>query len=133
MNDSPSPKNQAPPEPLRDGEVVRQAMHRRLSMHASLPDDQKFQNKYPALWSWATFQDISDEKAKERPSFSFRVSEGQWVLSISDPSMAASLSYTAGTFDGALDGLNKLLGRADTPWAPWRGKEAKLKQKAQKK
>jgi hypothetical protein len=133
MSDAPSQKNQAQPDPLRDGEVVRQAMHRRLSMHASLPDDQKFQNKYPALWSWATFQDISEEKAKERPSFSFRVSEGQWVLSISDPSMAASLSATATTFEGCLEGLNKLLGRADTAWAPWRGKEAKLKQKVKPK
>lgn len=120
-------KENPPSEVLKDGDVVRAAVHRRIQLHTCLPDDQKFMARYPALWSWATFTDLSEEKVKERPNFSFRVSEGQWVLQISDPSMAASLLVQAQTFDGALKLLDSALGRADASWSPWRGKEAKLK------
>lgn len=129
----PSPKNPALPDTMRDGDLVRQTLQRRISLHSSLPEDPKFQQKYPSLWSWATFQDVSEEKIKERPSFSLRVSEGQWVFAISDPTMAASLSVAAPTFEAALTALERVLSRPDAPWAPWRGKEAKLKARPQKK
>ena len=129
----PSPENQAPTDTMRDGEVVKAAIKRRIDLHAALPADPKFAEKYPHIWSWATFQDVSEEKVKERSSFSFRVAEGLWVLSVSDPTMAASMSCQALTFDDALKGLDKLLGRPDAPWNPWRGKEAKLKDRAKRK
>ncbi len=131
--ESPSPKNQAPPEPLRDGDVVRAAIKRRIDLHSSLPADSKFAEKYPSIWSWATFQDVSEERIKERASFSLRVSEGQWVLSCSDPTMAASMSVQAPTFEEALKGMERLLSRPDAPWVAWRGKEAKLKDRPKRK
>jgi hypothetical protein len=131
--ESPSPKNLAQPEPLRDGEIVRAAIKRRIDLHAALPADPKFAEKYPSIWSWATFQDVSEEKVKERAAFNFRVSEGLWVMSVSDPTMAASMSIQASTFEDCLKGLDRLLSRPDAPWVPWRGKEAKLKTRSKPK
>jgi hypothetical protein len=132
-NESKSPANPATPEPMRDGEVVRQAIKRRIDLHSSLPVDPKFAEKYPSLWSWLTFQDVSEEKIKDRATCSLKVQEGQWTIAISDPCMAASMALTAGTFEEALKGLDKLLSRPDGPWSPWRGKEAKLKNRPSKK
>jgi len=128
-----SPKNPGPPEPMRDGEIVRATIQRRIALHTQVPEDPAFVKKYPHIWSWATFQDVSEEKIKERASFSFRVAEGLWTVAISDSSMAASLSCAAPTFEEALKGLNSLLGRADAPWSPWRAKEAKLKERKKNK
>lgn len=128
MSAEPSPKNQpATVEPLRDGDVVRAALKRRIDLHNSLPVDPKFAEKYPSIWSWATFQDVSEERVKDRAGFSFRVQEGQWVLSVSDPTMAASMSVQGSSFEDCLKALDKLLARPDAPWVAWRGKEAKLK------
>lgn len=132
-SESPSPKNLATPDTLRDGDVVRAAYQRRITLHSSLPVDPKFSEKYPALWSWMTFQDISEDKVKDRATVSVRVSEGQWIMSISDASMAASLVVQAPSFHEALQALDKTLGKPDAPWAPWRGKEAKLKPKPKAK
>ncbi|SRR6266567_1079051 len=128
-----TPTNQATPETMRDGEVVRAALKRRIDLHSSLPADPKFAEKYPSLWSWLTFQDVSEEKVKDRATCSVRVQEGQWTISISDPCMAASMTCTASTFEEGLKALDKFLSRPDGPWAPWRGKEAKLKNRPAKK
>jgi hypothetical protein len=131
--ESPASKNSVSTDTMKDGDLVRHAIRRRIDLHSSLPADQKFPERYPAIWSWATFQDVSEEKIKERSSFSFRVQEGQWVLSVSDATMAASMSVQASTFEDALKALDKLLARPDAPWVPWRGKEARLKQRPVKK
>ena len=123
----------AGPPPPRDGDVVRAAVKRRIDLHSSLPADPRFAEKYPSIWSWATFQDVSEDKVKERASFSLRVQEGQWVFSVSDPTMAASMSVQASTFEDAVKGMDKLLSRSDAPWVAWRGKEAKLKERPKRK
>jgi hypothetical protein len=128
-----SPENQSETVTMRDGDVVRAALKRRIDLHSSLPVDPRFAEKYPAIWSWMTFQDVSEEKVKERATVNVRVSEGVWIMSVSDPTMAASMSVQAATFEEACKALDKLLGRPDAPWTPWRGKEARLKPRAKGK
>jgi hypothetical protein len=113
--------------PLVPSEVVRQAINRRISLKEALPDDEDFKARWPFLWQWLTFTDLSEVAEKERATLIAKVTEGAWLVSISDASMAASLAATSGSLFGALERLDDLLGDPDAPWVPRRGKAAKVK------
>ena len=113
-------------------EVVRKAIHRRLSLKEALPDDPDFKRRYRFLWEWLTFSDLSDEKCKERATLIIKVSEGAWSMAITDNSMAASLAVSRQTLDLCLQAMDEALANPEASWVPSRKKEAKLKERKKK-
>lgn len=113
-------------------DVVRAAIHRRLTLRDALPDDPEFKRKFRFLWEWLTFMDVSDEKAKDRSTLIVKIAEGAWTVALTDAAMAATLAVADQTLDGCLERLDELLGDPDAPWVPSRKKEARLKDRKKK-
>ena len=40
-------------------DVVRKAIHRRLTLHDALPDDPAFIRRWRFLWEWLTFKELT--------------------------------------------------------------------------
>jgi len=110
-------------------DVVRAAIHRRITLRDALPDDGEFKKRWRFLWEWLSFKEVSDTHEKDRATLICKIAEGSWSVAITDPSMAASMAVTGPTLFEAFERLDEALGDPDAAWVPSRKKEAKVKER----
>lgn len=94
---------------------------------AKPPVDHKAMERYPTVYEFLTRTEASPELLKELASISIRMGIGEWVVVLSDPGFAVTVTASAETLDSAFAALEDLLTGPNPPIQPWKGETGALK------
>lgn len=114
-------------------EVIERLIQLRLSDQSfSLPGDDTSQTLYPVLWQFLTRRDVNGTLAKTPASISIRLGLGDWLVTLSDPSLEVSLTVNVAVLSEALQCLEKAVSSTRAAWQPWKGSEGKFTKRNKK-
>lgn len=110
----------------RFDEIVRR---RASGKQCSLPDDPDSQRLLPILWNFLTRREALDEWEKETATISIRLGLGEWLITLTDPTLQVSCTVAARVLADALSIWEEVAGSTQSVWTPWKGSSGKLKKK----
>jgi hypothetical protein len=94
-----------------------------------LPDDLESERSLPLLWSFLTRREALDEYVKETAQVSIRVGLGEWLVTLTDPTLQVSCVVSSAKLMGCLQSWEEVASSPHGVWSPWRGSEGKLRKK----
>jgi hypothetical protein len=121
------------PREANSGQVSRfddLARKRAAGRGSSLPDDPDSRDLLPLLWSFLTRTEALEEWEKETATISIRLGLGEWLVTLTDPTLQVSCTVAAPVLADALGTWEGIAGSANSVWTPWKGSEGKLKKKS---
>lgn len=92
----------------------------------SLPDDEESESTLPVLWSFLTRRDVDGKLSKEPASISIRLGLGQWLVTLTDPSLEVSMTTVVPVLADSLQKLEEAARSVDAPWQPWKRSKGKF-------
>lgn len=92
----------------------------------SLPADERSRESLPILWSFLTRRDVNGKLGKQPASVSIRLGLGQWLVTLTDPSLEVSLTTVAPVLSESLEKLEEAIGSPAAPWQPWKKSSGKF-------
>lgn len=93
------------------------------------PVDPGAQDRYPTVFEFLTRQEASQDVQKDLASISIKMGVGEWVVELSDPGFAFSLTASSATLDDCLFALEASLTGPNPPIRPWKGELGQLRRK----
>jgi len=112
---------------MSERDPLSELLARRLAGDAgSLPDDEESKILLPILWSFLTRRDAGGNLAKEPASISIRLGLGQWLVSLTDPSLEVSMTTVVPVLAQSLQQLELAAGSPSAPWTPWKRSKGKF-------
>jgi hypothetical protein len=110
-----------------DHDPLSQLLARRLAGdQGSLPDDDNSRHELPVLWSFLTRRDVDGNLAKEPAAINLRLGLGQWLVTLTDPSLEVSLTVVVPVLAQALHSLEAAAQSPAAPWQPWKRSKGKF-------
>lgn len=101
----------------------------RLQGSISRPVDDVAKEKYPTVMEFLTRNEASEELEKVLASVTVKCGLGEWLVELSDPGFAISLSATSSTLDGCWEALERSLTSPNPPIRNWRGETGDVKKR----
>lgn len=91
-----------------------------------LPDDDS-RLTLPVVWEFLTRNKADATLEKELATVSVKLGLGEWIIDLSDPGLAISVSATSPSLTGVFAALEACLTGPNPPIRPWKGQKAILK------
>lgn len=91
-----------------------------------LPDDELSRKTLPILWSFLTRRTANGEFAKEPAVISIRLGLGNWLVTLTDPSLEVTLTASASVLTDCLLQLEVAANSPSAAWSPWKKSKGKF-------
>lgn len=92
----------------------------------SIPDDERSKKELPILWSFMTRRDVDGKLSKQPASVSIRLGLGQWLVTLTDPSLEVSLTTVVPVLSQSLEQLEVAIASPSAAWQPWKKSTGKF-------
>lgn len=96
----------------------------------SLPDDPDSRDLLPLLWNFLTRIEALEEYEKDTATISIRLGLGEWLVTLTDPTLQVSCTVAAPVLADALSTWEGVAGSTHSVWTPWKGSDGKLRKKS---
>jgi hypothetical protein len=99
--------------------VQRLYQARQLADKGIAPNDEEFARLHPSLWELLTVCWLDDEQRIDPAYLRISACAGDWVHTLSSPSMKGQLSVATRTFAEGLGALDVALATGSVAWSFW--------------